>query len=326
MENDPREGVLRGARQSSNVAPSEDKNMRGDRAEHVGRGTYINYYDDLQFSTTEQKATKVRGEEKAFQEQVAAQQSSIDSSRSNVESSYASAKSKIQEGYSTIGTASSQLQQQASTAKSQLSSAVPSLSSAISSAWAETKKTFIPVRVVNGNTVEATYMLPASTAENLAAQEGVASGWVEDNGYKFYNVDVRTKEGGRIIGAELHKAFSDASNSLYDTWYDEAVPQIKSQLAKAYGEVATATSSLNNQISTAQSEIDSATSSLNSSYTELEGQYANSMFQISEAQGQLDSAKAKRQAMWDALRSDYRAQQATIESIFTNMSVGESQA
>ena len=69
----------------------------------------------------------------------------------------------------------------------------------------------VPIRVVNGNNIEQTYMLPRSVAEGLhekftGGNEAYLSNWVDDG--KALNVDVNV--GGQPYGKELHQALTDA--------------------------------------------------------------------------------------------------------------------
>jgi hypothetical protein len=63
----------------------------------------------------------------------------------------------------------------------------------------------VPVRVVNGNTVEQTYMLPRSSVSQMSN-----GSWV-DNG-QYYNVDVRVD--GHVMGEEIHNAMGAAANQV----------------------------------------------------------------------------------------------------------------
>ena len=99
----------------------------------------------------------------------------------------------------------------------------------------------VPVRVVNGNTVEATYNVPRSVADELAAKDGINTAWVDDG--KYFNVDVRA-DGGSIIGKEIHdmlRGVSEQVTAAEETnqlSYDTAKEVGNSQVASLEGEVA----------------------------------------------------------------------------------------
>jgi hypothetical protein len=84
------------------------------------------------------------------------------------------------------------------------------------------QETLVPVRVVNGNTVEGTYMLPKSTVEAMnkdSFNKGKGSytgNWV-DNG-AFYNVDTRVTGTGGNRGQELHDSLRNAATEYDRSW------------------------------------------------------------------------------------------------------------
>jgi hypothetical protein len=70
----------------------------------------------------------------------------------------------------------------------------------------------IPINVVSsdGKTIEGTYKLPKSVAEEMAKEKELVTKWGDDGSF---NVSVRTKH-GYIRGEELHKEFGDAVNTI----------------------------------------------------------------------------------------------------------------
>jgi hypothetical protein len=88
----------------------------------------------------------------------------------------------------------------------------------------------VPVRVVNGNTVEQTYMLPRSSVDQMTN-----GNWV-DNG-QYYNVDVRV--GGKIQGEEIHTAMGTAANQVSqiqkdnDTLYNQSMDNARNEQSSA---------------------------------------------------------------------------------------------
>ena len=80
----------------------------------------------------------------------------------------------------------------------------------------------VPVRVVNKDKVEATYMLPKETVDGMGGSFNKGDGsyyanWVD--GGKYYNIDVNVKGGG-ARGHELHTSLQQAvaqNNAARDT-------------------------------------------------------------------------------------------------------------
>jgi len=107
----------------------------------------------------------------------------------------------------------------------------------------------VPVRVVNGNTIEGVYMLPKETVEQMnrdSFNKGTGSyvgNWVDSG--SNYNVDVRVKGGG-ARGQELHDALRGALPS---------VDAVQRQIDEAY----------NRQVENARREKDAAISGFMSS-------------------------------------------------------------
>lgn len=88
----------------------------------------------------------------------------------------------------------------------------------------------VPVRVVNRDTVEATYTLPKRVVDDMNAnsfnQKNSYTGNYVDGG-AFYNVDVRVAGGAR--GQELHDALRNAA-----TDYDQSVKASNAALTSTY--------------------------------------------------------------------------------------------
>lgn len=97
----------------------------------------------------------------------------------------------------------------------------------------------VHVRVMNGQTHEATYEVPRAYANEYANSQGLSTKWFDNN----LNVDV--KAGGRTIGQELHDALRDASNQTA-----AAKKKASSQANTAYNTV------VNNTNTQRQKELD----------------------------------------------------------------------
>ena len=98
----------------------------------------------------------------------------------------------------------------------------------------------VPVRVVNGNTVEATYHLPRAYVNDLnmntfnKGDGTIVANWVD--GGRFYNVDVKA-QGGKMAGQELHDAFRagvqevEKAKKANDMAYSLAVSNLEKEKA-----------------------------------------------------------------------------------------------
>lgn len=271
-------GMLRQLRTTTGQE-GQDVRLAGDRATHMNRGNFVNYYDDLKVSTTPEKARVLREEENTFNTQVGEIKQKIGKSKSLLEQQKAASQAKINAAASKIPD-------------------VPGYKEALSSAWNQTKKTFVPIRVVSNGKIEGTYMLPKEAAENLAKEKGITTSWANGG----FNVDVRV-QGGRIRGAELHKALGDATNSVYNKFVTSVTPKLTESIKSAKG-----------QVSEAQGVLKGAQNQLNEQYTAASSE-------IATAQGALDAKTAARNMQWETIRSNYEKKKETIAQIFANMNV-----
>lgn len=271
-------GMLRQARTTTGQE-GQDTRIVGGRDKHTNRGSFVNYYDDLKVSTTPEQARLLREEELAFHNQMGEIKGKIDSSRSSLDQQRASAQAQIDAAAGKIPD-------------------VPGYKDALDSAWQSTKKTFVPIRVVSNGKIEGTYMLPKEAAENLAKEKGIKTSWANGG----FNVDVRV-QGGRIRGAELHKALGDATNSVYNQFVTSVTPKLTSSIKDA-----------KSQVSKAQGVLKNAQNQLNEQYTSASSE-------IATAQGAVDAKTAARAMQWETIRNNYEKKKATIAQIFANMKV-----
>lgn len=271
-------GILRQARTTTGQE-GQDTRVTGGRTAHMNRGNFVNYYDDLKISTTPEKARVLREEETAFNTQVGEIKAKIGKSKSLLEQQKAAGQAKIDAAAGKIPD-------------------VPGYKEALDQAWQSTKKTFVPIRVVSNGKIEGTYMLPKEAAENLAKEKGITTSWANGG----FNVDVRV-QGGRIRGAELHKALGDATNSVYNKFVTSVTPKLTESIKSAKG-----------QVSQAQGVLQGAQKQLNEQYTSASSE-------IAAAQGSLDAKTAARNMQWETIRDNYEKKKATIAQIFANMKV-----
>jgi len=124
----------------------QDTRLINDRGNHISYGNMINYYDDLGINTTAEKAQTLRTADKEYK-------TKIDEATAALNKQEALIDANFQEGTSLIKGASSE---------------VGNTEGLIQKAWGQYQETLVPIRVVNGNTVEQTYYLPPEVAEGLA--------------------------------------------------------------------------------------------------------------------------------------------------------------
>jgi len=106
-------------------------------------------------------------------------------------------------------------------------------------AWGDYKKSWFPVRVVNGNNVEQTYMVPfeaidAMNTETFNQGDGSFVGyWFNKEGQAvashadggvYYNVDVTPRGISDSYGKELHESIGGIEPELKDKFYEKSDP------------------------------------------------------------------------------------------------------
>lgn len=196
---------LRGKRDSVDTGSGEKRTGNTERAKHLGRGSFVNFYDDLGISTTQGHAEEIRAQEAQFQAGVKAEKDAI-------------AKAKGQ-----LGTSQADLDK----AKKALdASKIPGYKDALSKAWKQTSSSFVPVRVVDpsGKNVEAVYRLPKESISLLEKElDGFEQKFVDDG--KHYNISSRHAS-GKIAGQEIHDALRSASQNIYGSFVEKAGPAI----------------------------------------------------------------------------------------------------
>ena len=279
MANDTRNGVLRGDARARTGVEGQDTRTSMGREEHLSRGSFVNYYDDLGISTTASGAKEIRSNEAKFNQTIAEQQGKVSGVKGQLEGAYKSG------------------QEQISAAWDQL----PGYKEAISESWNKTQKSLTPVHVVHGTgddfVTEGTYYLPKEALEDLQKQEGVAYRW-DDKG-NFY-VDTRTSKGGRTIGQELHDAFRQGQEDYYNAWYGQSAPAIAKQinegrtaLGEASNQLETSYATQSGEIGAAQSIIDSAVGQRNMDWAKMREDYTRKKATIAEIFGNFKVAEAK---------------------------------
>lgn len=147
----------------------------------------------------------------------------------------------------------------------------------------------VPVRVVNGNTIEGTYMLPKSTVDDLNSNtfnKGSGSyvgNWV-DNGAN-YNIDVRTN-GGKVMGKEIHDSLRTAQDQVNKTQQDNE-NAYKQSLKNAEAERQSALSGFSDTSSKSYAD---AKNTWNAELNQVSGSYAK---RLASGKAAYDDSKQK---------------------------------
>lgn len=87
--------------------------------------------------------------------------------------------------------------------------------------WNNFRKSWKPVRVVNGDKIEATYHLPEEVINKMHTEtfnqgDGTFVGNFKEGG--VYNVDVTPRGSSDAYGKELHEAIAGAEGEIYDVF------------------------------------------------------------------------------------------------------------
>jgi len=106
----------------------------------------------------------------------------------------------------------------------------------IDSAYRKEQRSWLPVRVVNGNKIEQTYMIPKSALGEISKGfKSYFQGYVD--GGRNYNIEVQTKGGGGKRGKELHKALGAITTGIKSSFYEKAAKPFakkKEDISKNY--------------------------------------------------------------------------------------------
>lgn len=234
-----------------------DRDRDRSRVRGRGRGSFVDYYSDLGIGTTSDIHKQWKKGESTFAKAVKENQGKI----ASFESEYNKAKAKG------VGK-------------------VPSYKSLYDDAWSNFKKDtkFIPVRVVDGNNIEATYNLPMEAAKKLQSgldpyyHTNLQSGWM--------NIDVDAKGGGGKRGQEVHDAVRGAEAAYISGFKKSADPQIKSAISSAKKTVAANQAVLDEalaNLNTSKNQLSSSIDSHDSQNKKYKTEYQNRLGRITSA-------------------------------------------
>jgi hypothetical protein len=199
------------------IRASHERSGGRDRNRGRGRGSYVNYYDDLGMSTTEEGYESWKASEEEYANAVATDQG-------NITAGYDSMSDIDRVSYDSL----------------------------YDDAWStfEKEQNFIPVRVMDGDTVESTYYLPSDTASSLSSKLSEAYHTTLTDGW--LNIDVDAKAGGGKRGQEVHDAVRGTVDQVKDA-FDASV----------MGDITAAVSTTNSAIDAAYGNLDMSQDQLN---------------------------------------------------------------
>jgi hypothetical protein len=259
----------------------------------IGRGTFMNWYQDLGISTTEPAAKQMRTEEADFQSKVSEKRARVQEARG-----------QLQGAWGELAGQEAQLDK--------AKGSIPSAGKVVGDAWSNFQSSLVPIRVsevksVRNNDAQwgpgpdwvdetvstSTYYFPKDLAAKLAKEEGL----------KFTPND---SGGIDIIGAygtakKLNQVFTSQAAILESSYKEKASREYAGQ-------------------------VGAATSALSGQYAQLgeaKGRLSESQTQVDVAQRDLDSAVAMRQKQWDDLHNKYKGKIDKMNEIFSGLSIGK---
>lgn len=270
---------VRAARESVDTGQGVKRVGDTGRAEHMGRGTFINWYDDLGISTTRPRADQMREQEKQWQ------------------SSYEERSGKVQEVRGKVDSAYGELEGKQKEVNKAMAS-IPSLDSAVNKAWGSFKSTLTPVRVVGkGDVVEGTYMVPREVADKFVGQRGIFASW-EGEEKNILNVVAKNYR-----NKELHEPLLNAAQMTETAYKMKAQEDLAKQLGVAYKQVGQANEGLNasraelagyeGQVSSAEGMLKGAKDQHQKEWDDLHGKYNEKINRMQEIFQSLQVGKGK---------------------------------
>lgn len=312
MANEVRSGVLRGARTSSEMT-GQDTRLAGNRMEHVSRGSYINYYDDLGVSTTEDAAIGIRKSEKEYNTRVSEAQGRIDAENARIQAEYEKSRQQLEEQRPeninvegvlneawevyTTGDRGSTGWRNPYTNELVSADEVPAGYEEYWQDWFRDKPTTTTVRITGSEHAgDREYTVPWEQATGFLGG-GLNTTWTNNESYA--TVDTHTR--GQNIGQQLENGLSQMEAAYRGGFEEAAMPYIERGID---------TVNRNKQI------FGEAEGVLESSYTNASGSLAGS-------QSQLNAAKAQHDNEWALVRENYAKKKDTIQNIFSQFKVEE---
>lgn len=292
------QGMLRGSANDKRVeretvdTGTGTKRLAGNRAEHMSRGNFVNFYDDLGISATSDRADVVRQDEATFQGKVAEQKGILQGAQSE----WNSANSQVQSAQGEVDQANKELDKAASE--------IPGYQEAYDKAFSAYKsQNLANVAIVNpNNQIEAYYAVPAATVYGYAETGQFYINPASD-GVTYIST---AGKGGEHYGNDLHVGFGTAALQVENEFSKQAAPQIAAELSKA-----------NSSVQSQQNELSSAYRTVE----EQQGQLDVAQSKIDSSRSVLQSTEASRAKQWADIHATYEKRKNTMREIFGGFKV-----
>ena len=261
-----------------------DRSNERERTRGRGRGAFIQYYDDMGTSSTEEGHTAFVGAKSSWEQKIAA------------------AQSKYNQAQSQVNTAKSQYSQAAgevNRATGEYNAGVAEIGN-IRADVPEFGSGFTPIRVTNGNNVEGIYKVPATQeALKVLKDAGFNAGFVD--GGKNFNVDVRVK--GHVMGQELHDIMREAEAASRADY--------ERQKALANAQAAAVRAKASQQAAAVKSQIEQYRSILQGKASEI----AQAQSQVDSFGDQIKGSKQSMSKELSMIKEDYKNKLQTVREV-----------
>ena len=241
----PNQGMLRSEgvradRNSIDTGTGERRLAQG-RDKHIGRGAFMNFYEDLGISATAQGAKQIRKDEAGFQGAVKKQQGVLDTERGKYNEAMGrvnAAQGDVDQGYKDL----------------------PEFKSALSDSWSQHSSSLLNVKVVDKeNRVMGSYLLPSGIEGSMSGQEGLYTNRVGNNLY----VAPRHFSASEGLMSEL----STGATNYKTNYMDQAGSQIAKELGVASSQLGQASS----DVSAARADVETYGASIDAANKTLQG-------------------------------------------------------
>ena len=313
---------IRDARETRGVLGGD---QRADRNRHVDRGQYLNYYDELGFSSTAEGKDAMMAQEAEFQGGVTEQRGILGTAQSSVDTGYAGVATAQSELDASYKAGYSELQDVKFEAADPRAIADSSWnSSSHTSSLFKITTVYSPeynTRTAGGDSgnpiydpwyntkTSNTYYLPPDMAKQVVDNFGSGTKVVGDTVY--------------MSSDAIPGSLNDLNNSvhtLYNTYKDTYYSTVYGEVAKANDknrsiydtQMAAAYDGLNTSYATGNEQLSAASSSWDTQQGE-----------ITTATNELNYAVTAREGEWTALRSDYQDKLQNMREIFGGLSIEE---
>lgn len=264
------------------------------REKYIGKGSFLNWQEDLGISATEQGAQQARKEETDFQAKISEKRERVQGARG-----------QLQGAWDQLGTNEAELNKAANSWRP------PDASGAVDSSWNQFRSTLVPIEVAyvsygtttsgegaevadtsKQNLISSTYYFPQNLAHELLNTKGIRGDQLDNGGMRIKT----DSKGYQKLSSEL----SEQSKILESSYRAKATQSIADQLAGVKGP----------DFSGAYSELGAAKGTLQGYQSQLDA-----------AQADLDNTVAVRQKQWDEIHNNYQNKIETMSEIFSGLNI-----